>query len=430
MTPITKADIARLRKRIERIEGGRMTPNPPAPVATAEDPENPFGPFEPPDRYDVEKCLDGVVMQNPHGSYFLAERFYPRHKLHGGYEMSRLADMPGDWLPAISKGDIPAHDPERWVFLDTETTGLAGGTGTCAFLIGVGTIEPEGFRVRLFFMRDYDEEAAMLYGLAEFLAGYDVLVTYNGKSYDAPLIETRYRLRRQRYPLERLHHLDLLHGARSLWKLRMASCRLMHLEYEILGVERHGDLPGEMIPHYYFEYLRTKHAFRLAPLFHHNVIDIVSLACLTGVVLPAYADPQAAALEHGADLLGLARWLKRAGDVENAAALYRRSVQAGMMDNELFAALWETALVEKKRDRHEEKAAILEDLIASRNPYRGKAYEELAKHCERVEKNLERALELTLEALAMEPSEALEKRRMRLEKRLAKAWKAAGNLTL
>ena len=426
MTPITKADIARLRKRIERIEGGRMEPSPvgqPAETSPASDggvPEDPFGPFVPPDRYDAEKCLDGVVMENPHGSYFLAERFYPRHKLHGGYEMSRLADMPGEWLTGISKGEIPAHDPERWVFLDTETTGLAGGTGTCAFLIGVGTIEPEGFRVRLFFMRDYDEEAAMLYGLAEFLAGYDVLVTYNGKSYDAPLIETRYRLRRQRFPLERLYHLDLLHGARSLWKLRMASCRLMHLENEILGVERQGDLPGELIPHYYFEYLRTKQAFRLVPLFHHNVIDIVSLACLCGVVLPAYSDPQSAALQHGADLLGLARWLKRAGDVENAAALYRRAVQAGMMDNELFAALWETALLERKRQRHAEKAAILEDLIACRNPFQTKAYEELAKHFERVEKDFARALELTLAAEELEPSESLKKRRARLEKRLAK----------
>lgn len=431
MTPITKLDIERLRKRIERIEGGTLrASDPPKPAVTPEDPEDPFGPFVAPDRYDAEKCLDGIVMENPHGSYFLAERFYPRHKLHGGYEISRLADMPGEWLTGVSKGEIPAHDPERWVFLDTETTGLAGGTGTCAFLIGVGTIEPEGFRVRLFFMRDYDEEAAMLYGLAEFLAGYDVLVTYNGKSYDAPLIETRYRLRRQRYPLERLHHLDLLHGARSLWKLRMASCRLMHLEHEILGVERHGDLPGELIPHYYFEYLRTKQAFRLVPLFHHNVIDIVSLACLCGVVLPAYADPQSAALHHGADLLGLARWLKRAGDIENAAALYRRSVQAGMMDNELFAALWETALVERKRERHAAKAAILEDLIACRNPYRGKAYEELAKHFERVEKNFERALELTGQALRLEPNESLEKRRLRLEKRLARSRESQQRLHL
>jgi hypothetical protein len=127
-------------------------------------------------------------------------------------------------------------------------------------------------------------------------------------------------------------------------------------------------------------------------------------------------------------MLGLARWLKRAGDVENAAALYRRSVQAGMMDNELFAALWETALIEKKRGRHQEKAALLEDLTACRNPYRGKACEELAKHAERVEKDFERALVFTQQAEKIEPSPALEKRRTRLEKRLAKASKDRAGL--
>ena len=425
MLPVTKADIERLRRRIERIEGGRMAPNPaparpPDDPASEDEPEDPFGPFVAPARYDAEACLDGVAMHNPHGAYFLAERFYPHHKPHGCYDIGRLAEMPGEWLTAVSKGEIPPHDPERWVFLDTETTGLAGGTGTCAFLVGVGTIEPGGFRVRLFFMRDYDEEAAMLYGLAEFLAGYDVLVTYNGKSYDAPLIETRYRLRRQRFPLERLHHLDLLHGARSLWKPRLESCRLMNLEREILGVEREGDLPGELIPHYYFQYLRTRQAFRLVPLFHHNVVDIVSLACLTGVVLPAFADPRGTALRHGADLLGLARWLRRAGDGDTAAELYRRAVAAGMADHETFAALWETALVEKKRGRHADKAAILEDLAACRNPYRARALEELARHYEREAKDPARALEATRQALELGPSDDLEKRRARLEKRVAK----------
>jgi hypothetical protein len=336
------------------------------------------------------------------------------------FEISRLAQMPGSWLEGVSKGEIPAHDPKRWVFLDTETTGLAGGTGTCAFLIGVGTIEDDGFRVRLFFMRDYDEEAAMLYGMAEFLKWYDVLVTYNGKSYDAPLIETRYRLRRQRHPLDRLHHLDVLHGARSLFKLRMESCRLMHLEAEILGLERQGDLPGELIPYYYFDYLRGKQSFKLVPLFHHNVMDIVSLACLTAVVLPAFASPEQAALHHGQDWLGLARWLRRSGAHESAARLYRRAIAAGMMDQEMFAALWETALTEKKRGRQQEKVELLSDLAAVRNAYQARACEELAKHYERNEKNFAKALELAERGLSVEPSAAIQKRKQRLLKRLVR----------
>jgi tetratricopeptide (TPR) repeat protein len=302
--------------------------------------------------------------------------------------------------------------------LDTETTGLAGGTGTCAFLVGVGTIEDGGFRVRLFFMRDYDEEAAMLAGLAEFLRWYDVLVTYNGKAYDAPLLETRYRLSRKPFPLERMFHLDLLHGARQLWKLRMRNCRLIELESEILGVLREGDLPGELIPYYYFEYLRTRQAFRLVPLFHHNVIDIVSLACLTAVVLPAFAAPTDTRLRHAADLLGLARWLRRSQQHEGALELYRRSIDAGLPDSELFPALWESALIEKKLGRHEAKLALLSDLAEVKNPFRQSAYEELAKHYERHEKELERALAMTEAALRIEASAELVQRKTRLTRRL------------
>jgi hypothetical protein len=258
----------------------------------------------------------------------------------------------------------------------------------------------------------------MLAGLAEFLRWYDVLVTYNGKSYDAPLLETRYRLARKPFPLERMFHLDLLHGARQLWKLRLQNCRLMELESEILGLLREGDLPGELIPYYYFEYLRTRQAFRLVPLFHHNVIDIVSLACLTAVVLPAFASPADARLRHGADLLGLARWLRRSNQQEPAMELYRRSIDAGLPDNELFAALWESALIEKKRGRHEAKLALLSDLAAVKNPFRQAAYEELAKHYERLEKQLERALEMTEAALRLEASEGLIRRKTRLTRRI------------
>ena len=151
-------------------------------------------------------------------------------------------------------------DCSKWAFLDTETTGLAGGSGTYAFLIGVGRITPAGFELRQFFMRDLAEEASLLHGLSEYLAQFDTLVTYNGKTYDQPLLETRYRMARMKPPFGRMEHLDLLFGARRLWKLRFDSCRLVDLENQILGFEREGDLPGEMIPYVYFEYLRKREA--------------------------------------------------------------------------------------------------------------------------------------------------------------------------
>jgi uncharacterized protein YprB with RNaseH-like and TPR domain len=439
MKPDLKTQLAHLRRRVKRIEN--RTPK----AALAEGSglqhvgqidvegitsglglsEMPSG-SEDPAHYDAEQVLDGKVVENEFGSYFLQERFYPGHHRHGSMDISHLAELPGELLAGISRESIAPHDPSRWVFLDTETTGLSGGTGTCAFLVGVGTIEDGGFRVRLFFMRDYDEESAMLAGLAEFLRWYDVLITYNGKAYDAPLLDTRYRLQRKWFPFERMQHLDLLHGARQLWKLRMESCRLMQLEYDILGVLREGDLPGELIPYYYFEYLRTKQAFRLAPLFHHNVIDIVSLACLTAVVLPAFASPAETTLRHGADLLGLARWLRRCGEHESSLELYRRAVDAGLSDDKMFAALWETAQIEKKQGRSEAMLEILCDLAQVNNAHRQAALEELAKHYEHNEKNAALALEMTESALGVAPSPELLHRKSRLEKRLARQAKVNG----
>jgi hypothetical protein len=211
-----------------------------------------------------------------------------------------------------------------------------------------------------------------------------------------------------------MHHLDLLHGARRLWKQRLESCRLVDLEYEILGVERQGDLPGEMIPYYYFEYLKTRQAFRLVPLLHHNVIDIVSLACLTAVVLPAFASPAEADPPHGADLMGLARWLRRNGEDETALALYRRAIGKHMNEDCLFSALWESALIEKKRGNRAAMVGMLSDVSEVSNAHQLSAFEELAKHYEHHAKNYQRALAMTDAAMAIDSSPQLLHRRSRL----------------
>ena len=425
MKPILKQDLERLRRQIRRVKGGRMDPGAAAVPRSGENTESasgslPYFQQQQPEHYDAEQVLDGEVMENQWGRYFLSERFYPGHQRHGDFEIAKLAALPGEWLGAISRGEIPPHEPSRWAFLDTETTGLAGGTGTCAFLVGVGTIEDGGFRVRLFFMRDYDEEAAMLAALAEFLQWRDVLITYNGKTYDVPLLETRYRLARKPFPFGRLHHLDLLHGARQLWKLRMESCKLTHLECEVLGFLREGDLPGELIPYYYFEYLRTRQAFRLVPLFHHNVMDIVTLACLTGVVLPAFASPADADLRHGEDMLGLARWLRRGQAHDDAGELYRRAIDSGLPDESLFRALWEKAMLEKRCGRRDRMLAICRDLADVRNACRIAALEELAKHFEHHEKDLDQALSCTAQALDYKPSPELCHRKNRLVRKLTR----------
>ena len=369
----------------------------------------------------VEQLLSGEVIETPLGKHFETEKLYANHEVHGSYEVSCLADLQPDLLNSLSGGLIPDAAPESIAFLDTETTGLAGGSGTYAFLIGVGSIGTDGFRVRQFFMRDYAEEPSVLHSLSAYLSRFTVLVTYNGRSYDQPLLETRYTMCRARHPFSKMEHLDLLYGARRLYKLRLESCRLVNLEAQILGFERQGDIPGEMIPHVYFEYLRTRRAHRLMPVFHHNVLDILTLACLTGLIPEAFRDPENLRARHGSDLLGLARWLQVADRLEEAHRTLKRAVGMGLPDQHLFRALFETGLLEKKLGQEESAVATFANLTLSPSPWRVRAYEELAKHYEHREKNIAMALECTKAARTVENSAALESRQTRLEQRAARS---------
>jgi uncharacterized protein len=398
--------LAHLRKRIARIDRKYSRPAATAPIS------NPQQPLAFP-----EDWLHGEEVSTAHGVHYETERLYERQRRHGSVGIVDLESLSHNLLDPISNGQIRGVAPEKWCFLDTETTGLAGGSGTYAFLIGVGRITPQGFRVRQFFMRDYGEEASQLSALTEHLKQFEVLITYNGRTFDQPLLETRYRMTRQRPPFSSLEHLDLLFGARRLWNLRFDSCRLVELENQILGVERQGDLPGEMIPYVYFEYVRTHEIFRLMPVFHHNAIDILTLACLTAIVPRAFHVDQAE-FSHGAEIIGLARWWRQAEQHENALALFRQAIEKNLSDELLFRTLWDIAALEKKLGREDAALPVLIDLAASRNPWRAPALVELAKYYERRERNYPLALEMTRSALELGPSEALQRRAARLEKRV------------
>jgi uncharacterized protein YprB with RNaseH-like and TPR domain len=398
--------LAALRKRIARVD--RKYANPaPAPRP----PLRPGGEF-------IEELLSGELVTTPLGQHFETEKLWENHRRHGSVYISDLIELPEDLLDPLSAGTVAGSHPTKWAFLDTETTGLAGGTGTYAFLIGVGSIDAQGFRLRQFFMRDYGEEASLLHRLSEYLAQFDVLITYNGKSYDQPLLETRFRMSRARHPFDRMQHLDLLFGARRLWKLRLESCRLVELEHRILGVERQGDLPGEMIPYVYFDFLRSQKAFQVVPIFHHNALDILSLACLTAIVPFAFRSPANAAFGHGADHIGLARWLLQAERQEEALCLFRRALEMGLPDELLFRTMWDIALLERRMGKQDASLAMVTELTVSRNPYRAKAFAELAKHYEHREKNYAMALEMARSALAIEDTPEIRRREERLKLRV------------
>jgi uncharacterized protein YprB with RNaseH-like and TPR domain len=359
------------------------------------------------------------------GRHLETEKLYASHRRHGSADIGALSDLPADLLGTLSGGTIPTVRPEEWAFLDTETTGLSGGSGasgssSCAFLVGVGRITREGFRVRQFFMRDYGEEASLLDALARHLQPFRVMITYNGRAFDQPLLEARYRWNRAAAPFDRMQHLDLLHGARRIWKLRFESCRLVDLENQVLGFERHADIPGALIPYVYFEYQRSRLARRLLPVFDHNAIDILSLACLTAIVPAVFQDPAGANLRHGSEMTGLARWLHTAGDLEGARTLMRKAIEvktgAPLPDALLFHALWDLAQLERKLDARDAALQIWEDLASGSSPFRVRAIEELAKHYEHRAKDRNRALEWTRAARALEDSPELARREARLSR--------------
>jgi hypothetical protein len=349
----------------------------------------------------IEEYVEGAVARNDWGEYFLARQAFPFGRPYGKL---RIGDISTADLSSLNLlfPETPLPAPERLVFLDTETTGLAGGTGTCAFLIGIGTVEGAQFVVRQYFLRDYPEEKAVLQALAEVLGSCAGLVTYNGKTFDVPLLETRYALARLPAPFARLVHLDALHPARRLWKLRLESCRLTDLESAVLGIRREGDVPGSEIPGIYFDYLRTGDARGLQPVFYHNALDIITLAAVTVELARAIGDSGVATLDSPLDLFSLSRIYETAGSREQSLETCQRALSSGLPEEIEARALRQLALQYKRQRRHEMAVEVWLELTRSRHagsPLALAAFEELAIHYEHHRRDPKGALEFTLAAL-------------------------------
>jgi uncharacterized protein YprB with RNaseH-like and TPR domain len=266
-------------------------------------------------------------LENERGEFFLIENDFHLDSWQGEISLSRFRTVaPASVGLLTAEPELTSFDLSSAVFLDTETTGLAGGAGTAAFLIGIGFVDGDHFRVRQYFMRDYHEEASLLHGLAQDLRPFAHIVTFNGKMFDLPLLEARYRLNRGRFPLADVPHFDLLHPARRLWKARLESCRLQSLELQLLGLSRNEDIPGEEIPQVYFDYLRRGDARALARVFAHNRQDIVSLAALS---ILACQWVEGSLAEDPRDVYCLARVLERARLYERSEREYRRAAAQG-----------------------------------------------------------------------------------------------------
>ena len=248
--------------------------------------------------------------------FFCRESIVPLKELHG-FENSSFEE--------ICASD-PAFSGKSWdiykvIFLDTETTGLSGGAGTVAFEIGIGFLDERGFVIKQYVMRDYHEEPAMLSEIATLLRRFDTIVTFNGKTFDLPLLESRMLLHRIRIPLMQMPHFDLLHVMRRVYKLRLKRCNLSSLEQAVLGYEREDDLPGSQVPQRYFDYIKTREFALLEDVLRHNADDVKSLAALTGYICKVFRAPQM--LNHPQDLLGVGRTLMKSGRKQGARNCFK-----------------------------------------------------------------------------------------------------------
>jgi uncharacterized protein YprB with RNaseH-like and TPR domain len=341
--------------------------------------------------------LGATVQRNHYGEHFSIRRWFS--------EPCEFAPHP-DALRLIAPDAPPeASDPQRWLFLDTETTGLSGGSGTYAFLVGLAWWDAGGLEVEQFFMRDHSEEHSVLLALRERMTERPILVTYNGKAFDWPLLETRFRMTRAIAPLAPLVHLDLLHPARQLWRLRVGNARLAQLERHILGWERDGDVLSDLIPQIYFNFLRTGSAEPLLPVLRHNQMDLRGLAAISQRVFSLLTAPENE-YSDAFELYGVSRIFSRRGERARARELFGRALDAGLPEELHRSARRQLARLAKRERDYDFALSLWEELSREHRSGLAESMEaaiELAIHYEHRARDPERAAKIMRAALATLP---------------------------
>lgn len=353
---------------------------------------------------DLDALLPGGRLEETDvGACFILDKVYPLSHWHGTARLGTLLEH------SPAPAGLFCADPRLatlafrdFVFLDTETTGLAG-AGTLAFMVGVAFFEPSSagdvLIVRQYFLRDHADEAAMLQKLDELLAAKVGLVTFNGRSFDVPLLDGRYLMNRMPGRLLDLPHIDLLPPARRLWRYRLDSCALVALEQDLLGIRRtHDDVPGWLIPGLYHDYLRSGDARELVRVFYHNRIDLLTMITLLQHVTRQFAQP--AADDNPLDLLSLGRWQAALGLHTDAEENLRLALAADLPLEYYHQLLQELSLMLKRNARREEALPLWQQW-ASSSFDSVDAHVELAKHYEWHTQDIDAAIEWTQRALRL-----------------------------
>ena len=375
----------------------------------------------------LEKLLPGLELaETAEGACHILDRVYPLSHRHGRLPLSKLLGLSSRVAARFCQDDrLASADFRDYLFLDTETTGL-GGAGTLAFMVGVGYFDDGAFVARQYFLRDHGDEPAMLLLLHELLEEKAGLITFNGRSFDLPLLEGRFILNRLSIPLVERPHIDLLPPSRRLWRHRLDSCALNSLEKNLLGVQRsQEDVPGWLIPSLYHRYLGDGDGREMARVFYHNRLDLLSMVTLAAQIVGQFDNPQSA--DHPMDLLGLGKWQADLGRIEEAERVLRMAA-VPELPNELFQeALTRLAYLLKRNGRRDEAVEVWQQ-VACTSFKDVTGHVELAKHYEWHDVNLplarlwtEQALELIAGIEAPSLRAELEHRLERLQRKGARA---------
>jgi uncharacterized protein YprB with RNaseH-like and TPR domain len=387
----------------------------------------------------VGEILGGRPMSTPFGSCLVIDRRYESDRRHGSMPIGDCELADGRALSLLDPG-LTAPSSPRTVFIDLETTGLSGGAGTVAFLVGCGYFDLGAFQVRQFLLTSYSSERALLAAVADFFDDAELIVSYNGKTFDVPVMETRWSFHRMEMPLDGVPHFDMLHPARRLWSGRSGvtgddgGCRLSTLERVLFDVERVGDVSGFEVPSRYFRFLRSGDPRPLEPVLEHNRLDLVSLAAVTARAARLAQDGVDACRDEP-EALALGRVYERCGMLDAADCCYARALRSNRIEVRA-EALYRQGLRHRRERRFADAAACWRELLdavprslARRSTplkaLRDFAAEALAIHHEHRDRDLSTAREVALFALEESGgtgarSEGLRHRLARLERKLAR----------
>jgi len=337
-------------------------------------------------KYPVDQVLNGYIHTTTYGETYIIQEKYPISHIHGKVSLQpninlndlyKLIDLIPNWQEL---------NLEDLVFIDTETTGLSWGNTTFPFLIGLGYFHGDSFVIMQILLRNQAEERSALMKLDEIISSHKMIISFNGKSFDIPLLKNRYDFQEISTTIHSLVHLDLLSLARKIWRYRLNDRSLYNLEHKILNVYRsNDDIPGWMVPEIYLNYLHTGDARPLFGITYHNRNDILSMVSLLNIIHAYIFDKKMDIEIEYLDKLAIARLCEASGNHNLALIKYQRCIDDRISEDDAGKIFSDMAMINKRHNKWKDAVHLWEQ-AAKKDDFT--AMIQLAKYYEHKEKNI------------------------------------------